>query len=136
MKRASNGEIFRARAIRALMIACLFALQSVALAAPASLHRISHRADANAVSAASYVGEDCSSHHRHDGQGPAHHAFCVCCSLRSDDNAGKFSALIVEIANVMAAAPFVRPVYDADVSATLSQSGWTSSWSSRAPPIA
>jgi hypothetical protein len=111
-------------------------MQGVGLATPATLDLLSHRADANAATV-SGAGEACSLHHKQDDQAPGKHRHgcpCVCCSFRSDDNAATFSAVIIEIAYVLAVAPFILPVYDADIPANFSQLGWTSSWSSRAPP--
>jgi hypothetical protein len=136
MKRASPDRIFQAPFILALVMACLLAMQGVVSATPATLDLLSHRADASAATV-SGAGEACSLHHKQDDQAPGeqrHGCLCVCCSLRSDDNAATFPAVIFEIADILAVAPFVTPVYDFDIPANFSQLGWTSSWSSRAPP--
>ena len=137
MKKASPGRILQAPFILALIMACLVAMQGVVLATPAALDLASHRADANAATVSGFVGEGCSPEHKHDGDAPGqqrHCSLCVCCSFRSDGNTVTLPAVTSEIAYVLGVAPFIRAVYDADVPAKLSQLGWTSSWSSRAPP--
>lgn len=128
---------FCGRAIIAGAIACLFLLKGLALAASPGLMEIAHGGGGSIVDAA-VVGKHCDAH---GGEGAplhgdhSHSQCCIFCAASGRD--ASFSVVAAFLATVIylmpeAAVSTVRFFTDDPDGRPI---GWTSSWSSRAPPF-
>ncbi len=122
---------FSLRTILAIAVACVFVLQGLAFASPMHLNEMHGGVGLEAA------GIQCAAGSQGGDSAPArheHHQCCILSSLHDHDGLLRFVAIASDIVD-FSAAQIVSAIdwgflNDPDGRPT----GWTSSWSSRAPP--
>jgi hypothetical protein len=135
MREASLTARKPARAFIAGAVACLFLLQTLAFVFTSN-GRIAF-ASGDAGASIAMAGEICQAKTDADGKTPAphsHHHRCTLCSLGHRDQATDVVALLASVIAVLAPRPDNTPAWFVHDEFTPFPPGWTSSWSSRAPP--
>lgn len=116
-------------------IVALFLLQTLAFVFSSNGRVVFAGADAG--SSIAMAGEICQSMARGDGEPPArptHHHHCTLCSAGGDGQAENVAAFLARVILVLAPRSDAAPAWPLRNDAASFPTGWTSSWSSRAPP--
>ncbi|MBU3887105.1 hypothetical protein FM996_05250 [Methylosinus sporium] len=124
------------RAIIARVLACVFVLQGVAFAvSPAHERGDLGGAEPGAVATVGY--EYCGASPHGDHKAPAHSVHSQCCILcpsSAHDGLSRFAAVLFDIIVFPPLRTAAAIDWRAFVDPVAPPTGWTSSWSSRAPP--
>jgi hypothetical protein len=134
MVRVSPRQISMARAVVAVLFAWLLALQN--FAAAASSHRL--LAQTAAGQTHFQISENCGAPRGENPSAPCRHDHCECCILCTSTHGSGGLAALAPILSSLAILPLQRvktaSVWHLSGADSKRPSGWTSSWSQRAPP--